>query len=69
MKWLVFFIVLGVALPVPAQEQQKPSVAKPAAKQGKKATLAKKSRRQEDARHCLSLPTNTEIIKCAEAYL
>ena len=26
-------------------------------------------RRQEDARHCLEKPTNTEIIKCAEAYL
>jgi hypothetical protein len=25
--------------------------------------------RQEDARHCLDKPTNTEIIKCAEAYL
>jgi hypothetical protein len=26
-------------------------------------------RRQEDARHCLEKSTNTEIIKCAEAYL
>jgi hypothetical protein len=26
-------------------------------------------RRQEDARHCLEKATNTEIIKCAEAYL
>lgn len=25
--------------------------------------------RQEDARHCLDKATNTEIIKCAEAYL
>ena len=22
-----------------------------------------------DARHCLELPTNTEIIKCAEKYM
>ena len=22
-----------------------------------------------DARHCLDLPTNTEIIKCAEKYM
>jgi len=25
--------------------------------------------RQEDARHCLEKASNTEIIKCAEAYL
>ena len=30
---------------------------------------ARKSRRNEDARHCLEQPTNTAIIKCAEAYL
>jgi hypothetical protein len=39
-----------------------------------KAEPAKKAHkpnphRQEDARHCLDKPTNTEIIKCAEAYL
>ena len=27
------------------------------------------SKRQEDARHCLEKGSNTEIIKCAEAYL
>lgn len=68
MKWLVFCISLGLVAPAFAQEQ-KPAVEKPAAKKGKKATIAKKSRRQEDARHCLERPTNTEIIKCAEAYL
>lgn len=26
-------------------------------------------KRSEDARHCLGKGTNTEIIKCAEAYL
>ena len=27
------------------------------------------AKRQEDARHCLEKASNTEIIKCAEAYL
>lgn len=30
---------------------------------------ARKSRRSEDARHCLDQPNNTAIIKCAEEYL
>ena len=34
--------------------------------QMKKGSAAK---RQQDARHCLEKATNTEIIKCAEAYL
>ena len=68
MKWLVICVGLVVAAPALAQEQ-KPAVEKPTAKKGKKATVAKKTRRQEDARHCLERPTNTEIIKCAEAYL
>lgn len=33
------------------------------------ASKERKSRRQQDARHCLEQPTNTAIIKCAEAYL
>jgi hypothetical protein len=37
--------------------------------QGKPMASAKHSRRGEDARHCLDLPSNTAIIKCAEAYL
>lgn len=36
---------------------------------GKPMASAKHSRRSEDARHCLDLPSNTAIIKCAEAYL
>jgi hypothetical protein len=59
------------AKPAPVQEAAKPvpvqEAAKPAAK--KPATLAKKSRRSGDARHCLERGNNTEIIKCAEAYL
>ena len=36
-----------------------------------KPAVARKAspKRQEDARHCLDRPTNTEIIKCAEEYL
>jgi hypothetical protein len=44
------------------QQAQKAAVKKPAA-------AAKKSRRHQDARHCLAKATNTEVIKCAEAYL
>ena len=76
----VFFLVLlaGLALPGPAVAQDQkppaqPEAAKPVAKKEprKKSTTAKtsKSKRQQDARHCLQRPTNDEIIKCAEAYL
>ncbi len=56
-----------------AQPAKEP--AKPAAQEAPKAEapkpVAKKvnPRRQEDARHCLEKSSNTEIIKCAEAYL
>lgn len=54
-----------------AKEPAKPAapVAQPAA--DKAAPVARKAnpRRAEDARHCLEKGTNTEIIKCAEAYL
>ena len=52
----------------PAAEAPKPAAqeAKPAPKRAaRKAT----SRRHLDARHCLEKTTNTEVIKCAEAYL
>ena len=50
----------------PAKPQAAASVAaKPKAPKPAKHT----NRRQEDARQCLERPTNTEIIKCAEAYL
>jgi hypothetical protein len=74
----VFFLVLlaGLAIgPVRAQEKPapKPEAAKPApkAEARKKSTpkAASTAKRQQDARHCLQRPTNTEIIKCAEAYL
>jgi hypothetical protein len=55
-----------------AQESAKPAVeAKPVAQAAKPVrTGTRKVRRTEDdARHCLGRPSNTEIIKCAEAYL
>jgi hypothetical protein len=54
------------AKPVPAQ----PAAAKPAPVQQAAAKPAvAKSRRGQDARHCLGQPSNTAVIKCAEAYL
>jgi hypothetical protein len=44
-------------------EQGPAATAKPVAR--KRGT----SRMSADARHCLDLPTNNEIIKCAERYL
>ena len=69
MKPTVLLLALALVAPAwPQAPEQKPApteAAKPAAK-----TAAKKHRRwHEDARHCLELPTNTEIIKCAEVYL
>jgi len=73
MKPTVLLLALALAAPAWAQApEQKPApkqAATPAAKEATK-TAAKKPRRwHEDARHCLELPTNTEIIKCAEVYL
>ncbi len=55
----------------PAQEAPKADAPKAEApkQQAKKPARKHTSRRTEDARHCLDEPTNTEIIKCAEAYL
>lgn len=50
-----------------AKAAEKPAAAQPAAE--KAAPVAKKSRRAEDARHCLEKTSSNEIIKCAEAYL
>jgi hypothetical protein len=73
MKPTVLLLALALAAPAwPQAPEQKPApteAAKPAAKPAAK-TAAKKHRRwHEDARHCLELPSNTEIIKCAEVYL
>lgn len=55
----------AAAAPQPAAEKPAPMVA------DKPAPVARRvnPRRAEDARHCLEKGTNTEIIKCAEAYL
>ena len=81
MKRMILLAILAVACSARAQPAQKKEAApaaeakpapvaeaKPAAQ--KPATVARKhQRRSGDARHCLALPNNTEIIKCAEAYL
>ena len=80
MRKTALILALAVALPAWAQEkpaeQAAPEKAAPVAPQESEKTEAPKkrtakghSRRTEDARHCLDKPTNTEIIKCAEAYL
>ena len=77
MKIIALLAALALAAPVWAQPAKEP--AKPAAQEAPKAEAPKPEskpmarkinpRRQEDARHCLEKSTNTEIIKCAEAYL
>ena len=55
----------AVEEPTPAMrlEQGPTATAKPAARS------RGPSRMSADARHCLELPSNNEIIKCAERYL
>jgi hypothetical protein len=68
-KVILVAALLAMASAAWAQEQRKEE-AKPAAQEKTKpAPVAKKSRRHQDARHCLQKASNTEIIKCAEAYL
>ncbi|HYG55876.1 MAG TPA: hypothetical protein VD965_11330 [Burkholderiales bacterium] len=58
-----FVLIVGLAFAACAWAQEKkPAVKEPAKK-------AASSKRQQDARHCLEKGSNTEIIKCAEAYL
>jgi hypothetical protein len=67
------FVILSLALATSgAWAQDKPAAkepAKPAVAVEKSASVTKKSRRAEDARHCLEKASNNEVIKCAEAYL
>ncbi len=51
-------------------EQGKPGGMEADAKPMKTATASGKRpmRMNEDARHCLDLPTTVEIVKCAEPY-
>ena len=80
MRKTALILAFAIALPVWAQEKPAepaaPEKAAPVAPQEsektetpKKRTAKGHSRRTEDARHCLDKSTNTEIIKCAEAYL
>ena len=83
MKKITFVLALAVA--TAAWGQQKEAAKAEAAKveppkveapkveapkvQKKKAAVANKTKRQQDARHCLQRGDNTAIIKCAEEYL
>lgn len=83
MKKIALIAALIFAMPAWAQEAKPPAEApKAEAPKGEapktetaetaKAPKARRkpgSHRQEDARHCLEKGSNTEIIKCAEAYL
>ncbi len=77
MKPTVLLLALALAAPAwPQAPELKPAptpvsneAAKPAAKPGAKTAVKRHRRWHEDARHCLELPTNIEIIKCAEVYL
>lgn len=81
MKQWIFCLVVclmgAVAGPAWGQEKPQPEARKEAAKpaadqpktQASAASRTKQRRWNEDARHCLERPTNTEIIKCAEEYL
>ena len=59
----------AAAAPAPAASAPQATVTVKPAVPPKPMNAARKARREEDARHCLDKGTNTEIIKCAEAYL
>ena len=71
----LFTVFAAAALAqAPAKEAAKPEpmkeAAKPEAAKEKKAAAKSGPRRwNEDARHCLERPSNTEVIKCAEEFL
>jgi len=75
MKQLIFSALSLVAATAwaqaPAKEAAKPATEASKEKQVKQAsaTPRKPRRWHEDARHCLELQTNIEVIKCAEEYL
>jgi hypothetical protein len=73
-----FLLVAALAFGAPLLAQDKPATApdsaKPAAAPQEPAKAKPMARKHgpkhgEDARHCLDMPSNTEIIKCAEEYL
>lgn len=76
MKLIAIVLAFALSAPVWAQEQKpapkEPEKKEPVAEKSEPARMASKRpnpKRQEDARHCLEKPTNTEIIKCSEEYL
>lgn len=80
MKQIIFLAIISLVASAWAQdkpaakEAAKPmaqEAAKPVAEAPKQAAAGpRKARRwNEDARHCLERPSNTEIIKCAEEFL
>ena len=78
MKKITFVLALAVATAAWGQQKEAakseaatvepPKVEAPKV-QKKKAAVANKTKRQQDARHCLQRGDNTAIIKCAEEYL
>jgi hypothetical protein len=73
MKKLLLIAALA-AMPAWAQDKPAAAPAPATASAPEKAQTAKAAhkpnpKRSEDARHCLDEKSNTEIIKCAEAYL
>ena len=76
MKQVIFSVIISIAMPAWAQADKPVAKepAKPVAEQPPKQAAASPRkagprRWNEDARHCLERPSNTEIIKCAEEYL
>lgn len=85
MKRIALLIALAMAssawAQAPTQTTQAPAQTKDPAKPAttvkqaakpearKSAAVVRKSKRTQDARHCLERANNTEIIKCAEPYL
>jgi hypothetical protein len=80
MRTIVLLAVLALTSAVWAQAEKaeasksEPASAEAASPAAEKTTarpvpVARKSRRHQDARHCLGKASNTEVIKCAEAYL
>jgi hypothetical protein len=85
MKQLVFLVIISLAAAAwgqdkPAAKEPAKEAAKEPAKEAAKPKPEKQAasgppripnprRWNEDARHCLERPTNTEVIKCAEEYL
>jgi hypothetical protein len=63
--------VLSSATVLSQTQGEKPGAAGPTLQQAETkpaATKVKRSRASADARHCLQLATNLEIIRCAEKY-